>query len=603
MTLANQQQTTTEAPRAQPPIDFAALMEPVALRLLGEPTEKHRGGLEWRYGTHGSLKIESDKGTFYDFEANVGGGVLDLIALKTGSEGMDWLRIEGFLDDVSVRATRLAKPKPKPVAQQPGTVVATYDYVDERGDLLFQVVRYQPKSFRQRRADHNTWIWNLDGVRRVLYRLPDLIKAVANGQVIYITEGEKDCDGIRDLGCAATTCSGGAKKWMPDYNDAMRGADVILLPDNDDAGREHAEQVAVSLSGIAKRVRVLDIAKIWPECPEKGDISDWIAASGTADKLAVLVNTLPDWREAGQSPNAPRLRPLTLAELFLLEIKPREMVLDPILPQKGLAMLYASRGTGKTHLALGIGYAVAAGTKFLKWNAPKARRVLLVDGEMPAATLRERLASIVAGNAAEAAPDMFKILAGDLIEDGGVGNLASPTVQTELEPWLEGIDLLILDNLSSLTAVIRDNDADSWNPIQAWLLRLRRRGISVIIVHHAGKGGEQRGTSRREDVLDTSISLRRPNDYVPTEGARFEIHLEKARGVHGDNAKPFEALLEVRDGATIWTTREIEDVNLARVKALLDDGLSVRDIADETGISKSTVHRLKKKAGGADGTD
>ena len=161
----------------------------------------------------------------------------------------------------------------------------------------------------------------------------------------------------------------------------------------------------------------------------------------------------------------------------------------------------------------------------------------------------------------------------------------------------------MLDNLSSLTAVIRDNDAESWNPIQEWLLRLRRRGVSVLIVHHAGKGGEQRGTSRREDVLDTSISLRRPSDYVPTEGARFEVHFEKARGIHGERAKPFEARLEIRDGAMLWTIREIEDVNLARVKALLDDELSIRDIADETGLSKSTVHRLKKQIEGADETD
>ena len=95
-------------------------------------------------------------------------------------------------------------------------------------------------------------------------------------------------------------------------------------------------------------------------------------------------------------------------------------------------------------------------------------------------------------------------------------------------------------------------------------MRLRRRGVSVLIVHHAGKGGQQRGTSRREDVLDTSISLRRPDDYIPTEGARFEVHLEKARGVHGEAAKPFEAKLEVRDKAAIWTTRDIEDVDRSR---------------------------------------
>jgi putative DNA primase/helicase len=270
------------------------------------------------------------------------------------------------------------------------------------------------------------------------------------------------------------------------------------------------------------------------------------------------------------------------------------MILDPAIPEKGLVMIYAGRGTGKTHIACGISYAASTGTKFLKWQAPKPRKVLHCDGEMAAVDLRQRFAQIMAGATVKPEPGMLNILPADLTELG-IGNLASPQVQAELEPWLNGVELLVLDNLSSLTAVIRDNDAESWGPIQEWLLRLRRRGVSVLIVHHAGKGGEQRGTSRREDVLDTSISLRRPSDYLPTEGARFEIHFEKARGIHGERAKAFEARLEVRDGQTVWTIREIEDINLSRVKAFLDDELSLRDIADETGLSKSTVHRIKKQ--------
>ena len=338
------------------------------------------------------------------------------------------------------------------------------------------------------------------------------------------------------------------------------------------------------------------------------EIADWaihvgeLYEVGDADELQRITAAAKESSEHTATSGATisaipstRLRPLDLREFLKLAIKPREMLLDPILPEKGLAMLYAARGTGKTHVALGIAFAIATGTKFLKWTAPKPRRVLLIDGEMPAAALQERLASIIASTPElELDPANIQIIAGDLIEAGGIGNLASTEVQGELAGWLNGVDVLVLDNLSSLTAVIRDNDAESWGPIQEWLLRLRRRGISVLIVHHAGKGGQQRGTSRREDVLDTSISLRHPADYSPVDGARFEVHLEKARGVHGDAAKPFEARLETRDGRAIWTTRELEDANRARVEALLDDGLSVREIADETGIPKSTVHRLKK---------
>jgi putative DNA primase/helicase len=289
-----------------------------------------------------------------------------------------------------------------------------------------------------------------------------------------------------------------------------------------------------------------------------------------------------------------RLRPVELDEFLSLKIPPRKKLLTPILPEKGLVMLYAGRGIGKTHIAHGIACAVSAGGRFLKWSAPGARRVLIVDGEMPASELQERLRWTVGGSNQKPHSSMLKMLSSDLIDDG-IGNLAAYKVQAAFDPYLVDVGLLILDNLSSLTAIIRDNDAESWTPIQEWLLRLRRRGISVLIVHHAGKGGEQRGTSRREDVLDTSISLRRPTDYVAAEGARFEVHIEKGRGIHGPDANPFEAKLEVRDGSALWTMREIEDVNLARVSALLDDGLTVRDIADETGISKSAVHRLKAK--------
>ena len=156
--------------------------------------------------------------------------------------------------------------------------------------------------------------------------------------------------------------------------------------------------------------------------------------------------------------------------------------------------------------------------------------------------------------------------------------------------------------LSTLTAVIRDNEAESWGPIQDYLLRLRRRNISVVIVHHANKGGQQRGTSRREDVLDTVICLRRPSDYEPVEGARFEVHIEKGRGMIGEALKPFEAKFEVRDNAAIWTTREIEDVKLAEIKMLVEDGMSPTKIAEMVGLSRAQTYRLVKKikAGGGD---
>ena len=292
----------------------------------------------------------------------------------------------------------------------------------------------------------------------------------------------------------------------------------------------------------------------------------------------------------------PGLRAVTIEEFLAHKIPPREMVLAPIIETQALTMLHSKRGVGKTHVALGIAYAVASGGYFLRFHAPTPRKVLCVDGEMPARAVQERLASIVAGAETEPpSPDYLRIITPDL-QDQPIPDLSVPENQAALDAMLGDTQLLVLDNLSTLCRYGRENEAESWLPVQEWALALRRRGVSVLFVHHAGKGGAQRGTSRREDVLDTVICLRHPDDYSPTEGARFEVHFEKARGLHGDDAKPFEAKLEVRDGAALWTMRDIEDAELARAIDLFSEGYSVRDTAAEMGISRSKAGRLRKAA-------
>ncbi len=168
-------------------------------------------------------------------------------------------------------------------------IVTTYDYQDEQGTLLYQSVRFNPKEFRQRRPDGNgSWIWNLDGVRRVPYRLAELVKADRK-QLVFVVEGEKDCDNLSKLGLVATTNPGGAGKWKSAYNVSLRGRHVVVLPDNDDPGRKHAKQVAASLKGVAAGIKVVEL----PGLPEKGDVSDWLDAGGTRDKLLSLVKQTP----------------------------------------------------------------------------------------------------------------------------------------------------------------------------------------------------------------------------------------------------------------------------------------------------------------------
>ena len=171
-------------------------------------------------------------------------------------------------------------------------IVATYDYRDEQSRLLFQVVRFDPKNFRQRKPDGNgDWTWSVKDVRRVPYRLPELLKADAGG-IVFIAEGERDCDNIAKLGHVATTNAGGAGKWGSSFAEFFLGRRVVILPDNDDVGREHANTVAASLAGKVASVCVVEL----PGLPQKGDVSDWLKAGGTSDELSRLVEAATEWK-------------------------------------------------------------------------------------------------------------------------------------------------------------------------------------------------------------------------------------------------------------------------------------------------------------------
>jgi AAA domain/Homeodomain-like domain len=292
----------------------------------------------------------------------------------------------------------------------------------------------------------------------------------------------------------------------------------------------------------------------------------------------------------------PNLVAINLADFVAQALPQREYVLAPILPERGLAMLYAPRGVGKTQIAFNIGWSVACGQPFLRWYAREPRRVLYVDGEMPQELLQERVKTMIAPSACDPPhPDFFRLLSMDRQELGVSLNLAQPQHQAAVEAHLDNVDLLILDNISTLVNSGRENDAESWNEMQAWLLKLRRMGKTVLLIHHSGRGGNARGTSKREDVLDTVIQLKHPEDYELEDGARFEVHLTKARGIFGDDAMPFEAKLEVIDGRDKWTCNVLQDDLLDQIAELSREGMPVRDIAKAIGIGKSRVNRLQAR--------
>jgi hypothetical protein len=237
---------------------------------------------------------------------------------------------------------------------------AVYDYVDENGELLFQVCRKRKsdggKDFPQRRPNgHGGWIWGTKGVRKVPFRLPELIEALASEHVILIVEGEKDVLNLAKIGIVATCNPGGASepdkksKWRQEYSETLRGADIVILPDHDAPGYAHADAVAYMSSGIAKRVRMLKLADHWPECPKGGDVSDWLAAGHSREELDALIEQTPDFVADAPKPNGHgehiQFEPCTISET--LNVFERWLILPSRTP------LYAVLGTVAANLLPG----------------------------------------------------------------------------------------------------------------------------------------------------------------------------------------------------------------------------------------------------------
>ncbi len=306
-------------------------------------------------------------------------------------------------------------------------------------------------------------------------------------------------------------------------------------------------------------------------------------------------------RELGRVPSRDTARrPLVAVgahDLLAATFPERETLLEPWLQSQALAMIYAWRGVGKTHVALAIAYAVASGGRCFDWSAPKPQPVLYLDGEMPGAALRDRLARIVEGADIEPAEGFLRFVTPDLQPDGIMPDLSTREGQNAIEPVLDDAKVIVVDNLSCLARSGKENEGDSWQPVADWALRMRATGRSVVFIHHSGKGGQQRGTSKREDLLDVVMLLKRPADYSPTEGARFEVHFEKARSLFGQEVKPIEATLRAEpDGRQTWAMREVAEVADAAMIDLADLGLPHAEIARELGVHRSTVMRALRKA-------
>lgn len=415
---------------------------------------------------------------------------------------------------------------------------------------------------------------------------------------LYVAEGFATSATIHEATGATVIIAFSAGNLKP-VAEAMRKANptkiIVLCADNDqwtngNPGLTKATEAAKAINAI---LAVPSSVQALPEGERPTDYNDYAKLFSLDFVKAILSKAV------SKSAPGSRIKVVTALELMTKAFPPRVYFLDPWLSMQGLAMIYAFRGVGKTQVSMECAYALASGGSFLGWQAPAPVNVLFIDGEMPATVLQERLAQIAASSSHKQTASLKFITPDEQDPSIGMLDLSRPADQAELEPHLDGVQVIIIDNLSTLCRTGKENEGESWLLVQEWCLRQRAAGRSVLIIHHAGKNGEQRGSSRREDVLDTVICLKRPGDYTPDQGATFEVHFEKARGLVGDCVAPFLAKLTTDfEGNRVWVKESLEKSTAEKVAALLNEGIPQHEIPDLLKLTKGAVSKAKKKAAG-----
>ncbi len=371
-----------------------------------------------------------------------------------------------------------------------GQAVDVYDYVDEDGVLLFQVTRTADKQFRQRRPDPSTksgWTWRLDDVRRVLFRLPKVIAAVAEGRRIFVVEGERDVRAAEVAGEVATCNSGGAGSWRPEYSPALAGAEVVIVADRDAPGQTHARSVAESLRQVAASVTVC-------EAKTGKDLADHLAAGWSVDDLEVTQH--PDG-SVDVTDLAPDIHE------FLAEVDVWDWCVPGLLERREKLMVTGGEGSGKSTWCRQLAVCVAAGLHPFTMKPTEARKVLVIDCENPRTQTRRELRPLVAAAQWSGHP----VPAGGLrliIRSEGLD-----LTKADDAAWLaERVtahqpDVLLLGPLYQLHA----GDPNEERPARAVADAITRAcaitGSAVIIEAHAGHG--QAG--KRRDMRPTGTSF------------------------------------------------------------------------------------------------
>ncbi|WP_161978356.1 AAA family ATPase [Sphingomonas oligophenolica] len=482
-------------------IDLAKVMAAVARKLLGEPRQITHGGLEWRYGAHGSMQVHIGEGWYRDHECGEGGGTLALIQRERRCDqrgAFAWLEEQGL----------------KPTGQRNQTARAIfYDYRDEDGAILFRVERRKPANppFLPHGPDGRGGFHSrsgcMQGVRRVPYRLNDLI-AAPKSSIIWITEGEKDADRLIAVGLVATTNAGGAGNFGAELAPYFEGRTVIALADNDAAGRKHVTVVRSRLSGVVRRFADLEL----PGLPVKGDVSDWLDAGGTVEELRDLgeraLGQASEAEHADTTDDGPAVLPLEWFDTVEAQLTALWLVKN-LFPQQGVVLIYGHSGSGKTFFVLDIALHVALGWA---WAGRRVRQGLVIYLAAEGASgLRNRVAAFRRHHKiTDHVPFAIIPTAIDLqAPNADVLRLAA-TIRSACKIAGADVAMIVIDTIAKTFGAGKENTDDmaSYVSNAGWLSGEFQ--CCVIPVHHRPKDAESkepRGHSSLKAGVDTVILI------------------------------------------------------------------------------------------------
>ena len=280
-----------------------------------------------------------------------------------------------------------------------------------------------------------------------------------------------------------------------------------------------------------------------------------------------------------------------LGEIQAKQIPDRIFYLKPLIFPGSMTMLYAAPGVGKTFVTLWLAAACAGQGTFLKWKSETKGRVLYIDGEMGIEEAKIRLGQLAVGID-------YPLISGDFHfitpDESNMGEIPLISDFNSHKFYLEAAknrDVIIFDNYGCLTEEGKDTDSQVW--VKAWKLikQLRAQGKAIVIIHHAGKGGSQLGSSRKEQPLNWLIELKRPAIYDPKDGAKFELSFKKMRGIYGADLESMSICLKEEGQGIRWEWQNLNSDLDERIHEMKDVGMTPQQIA--TSLNLSVFHILK----------